>query len=1172
MIQCFNLDTRRDILTASADLNDAGDVIPLIAFDAPDDLRAATTLSLIAMGEARASAADFGWQTGAALASEIEMQPGGRATLAVNRIWLSERVAVLRTLAGADGQARVDLPFSTVLATPRSPRASGKRILRVSVAASAGKPTARVAPAKLDIDALQPAASDGIARIEIDVPTDIVFEENRTLIVDVSCAGFAAEMLDIVQEPGLSQRIAIREAPSPTAGAVRRLVTIEDPVDMAGQLIRLEARLQRAALLAAVDKLLADGQGTPAPLRVTTRIAGWGDGASSDPESPDRRWVLQFPLLHVPVLQASAGNVLASIGDAAISAVLDAAEGVGPKAADLPPIRMEIDPDDMENPVRFDGLKVALLRWPIGRAGSIEITSEASIGDETIKEPPVVLTPSIDRKQGLTRQAQSLLPFRTLQNRLAELTRARQISSATTGVSLRIRFAFGGAAFLAAEAPAEIRRCTHRLPICIDLGASATSVWAGQPHAPGEAFDLRPLAIGSWLSANIDAEHEEALSLDGEAAILIPSHVSLDPLNHLRSDHAPQTLPHFAMIGPDREAARSRMRYYRRRYDVSVPAPPPIARSRSSTRRITGIKRALATGQLSLTLPDPVNRLDAADGKLTQTTVLDVAPLAADIIDEIIDLYVMRLGQERGHTDMVDPPPVAPRIVITCPSGIGNEIIGRYGLVLDILRKRFERLFPGSSRFQDTASVLPEAIAAARYAAELLKPQLAQEREPVMLITLDLGGSTSDVALAEISAIAGRVDRFRPLTDFGLPIGGQAIDEALKTIIGHHADAFATSRSGWTVAANAASVARAAASQESDAIPLQQWLSSALQRGKSELAEALSIAAHREGSSYAWARDDSGPALRLVMAQEGDDGWRGVLRPLGDPKLPETAGADGAAWSLVGDAGARRLELRLSRTAVEDVRTPGVKRLQAVTDALGRTLQRMARAAVPRSRTRPRVMVVPTGRAALWPPLFETLAAEAAAGRDDFPFARPLDPATMKKAVVAGAALLSGSDGAAALLPAVPCPIGVAVTGVHLAEDADGTLRTGSVAERVYYLTFAMADGDRTFASEDADNPSLAARVNLGQRFQFVRAVPGLDPMGKMLSGLRDVLGHADPLLPLEGDVTVDAKTERLDRFGVCEMTSQSEGQGRRKVTIAARDRNWEAAWIIEGDRVSRLY
>ncbi len=79
----------------------------------------------------------------------------------------------------------------------------------------------------------------------------------------------------------------------------------------------------------------------------------------------------------------------------------------------------------------------------------------------------------------------------------------------------------------------------------------------------------------------------------------------------------------------------------------------------------------------------------------------------------------------------------------------------------------------------------------------------------------------------------------------------------------------------------------------------------------------------------------------------------------------------------------------------------------------------------------------------------------------------------MKKAVVAGAALLSGGE-AAALVPATPCPVGIAVTGVHLVEGRDGALRTGAVAERVYYATFGMSDGDRTFAAEDAEAPSLA--------------------------------------------------------------------------------------------------
>ncbi len=47
-----------------------------------------------------------------------------------------------------------------------------------------------------------------------------------------------------------------------------------------------------------------------------------------------------------------------------------------------------------------------------------------------------------------------------------------------------------------------------------------------------------------------------------------------------------------------------------RRYDVSVPAPPPVMRSRAATRRITALKHALATGQPTIGLSEPVNRYD----------------------------------------------------------------------------------------------------------------------------------------------------------------------------------------------------------------------------------------------------------------------------------------------------------------------------------------------------------------------------------------------------------------------------------------------------------------------------------------------------------------------------------------------------------------------------------
>ncbi len=73
-----------------------------------------------------------------------------------------------------------------------------------------------------------------------------------------------------------------------------------------------------------------------------------------------------------------------------------------------------------------------------------------------------------------------------------------------------------------------------------------------------------------------------------------------------------------------------------------------------------------------------MNRYDAATAKVTAVTAVEVAPLVADVLDELMDLYVMRLGQAEGGGDMADPPPVAPRVVVTCPSGIDGEVQARY--------------------------------------------------------------------------------------------------------------------------------------------------------------------------------------------------------------------------------------------------------------------------------------------------------------------------------------------------------------------------------------------------------------------------------------------------------------------------------------------------------------
>ncbi len=933
---------------------------------------------------------------------------------------------------------------------------------------------------------------------------------------------------------------------------------------MAGQRLSLPVMLTRETLLGQIDRLLAEARGRAPTLRLNARVMGWGESAPAA-DRPDRRFLLTPPAVQATIESRDDQPILIALGDQTHAAQFDGeCETVAGSA-----LCVEADPESASAAARHDGLRLAILRWPLGRAQAIEIAAEAVIEGAVVREPTLSLTPGIERDQGLSRKGQTLLPLGAVTARLAEIVRTGR-SPFAGEASLTVVISSGGRRLLAVGMPIEVKRAVRRMPVCIDLGASAISIWAGPPRAAHEAFDLRPLPIGFWLASNVDPAHEEAGTLDGDAAVLIPSHVSLDPANSLRSDHAPHSLRSAEQIGPGRQAAAARMAQLGRRYDVSVPAPPPLMRSRAATRRITALKHALATGQPTIGLSEPVNRYDAATGRITSVTAVEVAPLVADVLDELIDLYVMRLGPTDGGGDAADPPPVAPRVVVTCPSGIDGEVQARYAAALGLFARRLDRLFPGASAFQDAALPLPEAIAAARYAAQVLASELAGAAgEPVYLMTLDLGASTSDVAVARVGVQAGRLQSFEPVTTFGLPAGGDSIDKAIVSIIAPLIDSLlAEGRHGWTPGFDAADLGRALGSDESSCVGAQQWLRSALRQGKAALAEA--VLAHCGDQPYVWARDD-GPSLDILLAETDSDGhWRGLCRPSADPAGDVPLGDHARVVLAATEGGANRLVLRLGRPALEEAGEASA-RLAAIVAALGVHLQRMGRAAVPTGARRPRIVIVPTGRAALWPPLFEALAGEAERGRDGFPLARPMTPVMMKKAVVAGAALLSSQSAGQPPVVEARCPLGIAVAGTHLAEGPGGLLRTGTVAERVLYLSFDLAGRDRTFAAEDGEAESLAARADLGRRFQFVRAAPGLDPRGQMLADLRPALGHHDPVLPLEGDAAVDAQAERIDRFGICEVESRATGPDSRRVTITARDREWQGVWSIEGSRVSRL-
>ncbi len=1154
----LNLDTRRDAFGLTVDLNEADALIPLVVFDAPDELRQPARLSLVSL-EARTSHRAAGWSNGVSLSEEITLEPRGQATLAISRDWLAERVALMRVQGAAE--ALVELPFSTILHLPRAPKASIRRIGRISVTAGASRPAAGLAPASIDLDALSASGTDRIAGVMIEIPTDIVLEADPSLVIEAACPGFPPAGLNLEADEDMPPGVVIRRIVGDSPQFARYRVILERPDELAGQRLSLALTLGRETLLGEIDRLLAEGRGRAPVLRATVRIVGWGEGA----DRQEKRFLLTPPAVQTTIESRGEEPVLLALGGQTHAARLDGeAETVAG-----PALAVEADPEAPIDAARHDGLRLAVLRWPLGRLEGVEVVAEALIEGTVVREPVLTLTPGIDRERGQSRQAQALLPLRATMARLSEIVRTGR-SPRAGDASVTVSLSSGGRRLLAVTMPIEVKRAVRRMPVCIDLGASAISVWAGPPRAAHESFDLRPLPIGSWLAANVDPSHEEAGTLDGEAAVLIPSHISLDPANSLRSDHAPHSLRSADQIGPGRQAAAARMAQLGRRYDVSVPAPPPVMRSRAATRRITALKHALATGQPTIGLGEPVNRFDAGTGKVAAVTAVEVAPLVADVLDELMDLYVMRLGQPEGGGDTADPPPVAPRVVVTCPSGIDGEVQARYAAALGLFARRLDRLFPGASACPDAALPLPEAIAAARYAAQMLASELtAATGEPVYLMTLDLGASSSDVAVVRVGVQAGRLQSFEPVITFGLPAGGDAIDRAILAIVAPLVDRLlADGAHGWGAGFDAPDLGRALGSDEASCIGAQQWLRSALRQGKVALSEA--VLRQCGDGPYAWARED-GPTLDLLLAETDTDGsWRGLCVPSGEPAGDIALGDQVRVLLTTEEAGVRRLKLRMGRAALEQA-GEACARLSAIVTALGVHLQRMGRAAVPMGGRRPRIVVVPTGRAALWPPLFEALAAEAERGRDGFPLVRPMTPAMMKKAVVAGAALLSSQTAGGTPAVEARCPLGLAVAGTHLVEGPGGVLRTGAVAERVLYLSFDLAGRDRTFAAEDGEAESLAARADLGRRFQFVRAAPGLDPKGQMLADLRPALGHLDPVLPLEGDAVLDAQVERIDRFGICEVESRSTGADARRVTITARDRDWQAIFSIEGNRVSRL-
>ncbi|AMJ61799.1 hypothetical protein [Bosea sp. PAMC 26642] len=1176
-VACYNLDTRLPRFVATVALDRADALIDILAFDVPDDMARSATVSFVAHAAGLAAGTDIGWRQDKALVEALPAKAGDRLVLAIAQDAVMRAVAAFRAQGPSDGDAAVEIAFTTIVQTPQGARASPKRIIRVTVIAAASAPEWRIEAGEIDLDSVSSGKLMSLGQLAVTIPSDIVLEARRGLTIELGCARLDARALSLGIAAPADPSVSLRRYPDTGSGGCRHLLWLADAAALAGETVRLDVMVNRDAVLDFVDETAQADRNAALQLRLSARLSGWfaQDGAEPNPAGAAKPWRSPLEARSVPIRSHNEGDVALGIAGQDLTCPLGGETARFDLASGL---SAEVDPDDESGIVRCGAIAISVRRWPLTRTAPLTVEIVSRAGDLTIAEPPVPLALEIVRAGDFGRHGSATVPMTALSRALSDLVRGGGVDRLGLPVRVEVSFKAGddaGRAFAVAELALSYARRVHRLPICIDLGSSATSIWSGPPRPASRPIEIRQLALGAWLASHVDPEHDEAGTLESGASALIPSPVGLDSANHLRADHAPDTLPDLGLIGSDRAAAARRMQAFGRRYDVSVPAPPSQAFA-SGSRRVDGLKRALVSGETSLALTDAVHRLDAGSGRVVATNTVEVAPLFADVLDELVDLYVLRLGEDRLRLDDPAPAPVVPRILIGRPSGIGEEVAVRYGAALALFSQKLERLFPGASGFDDVVVTVPEAVAATRYVASLPETrQAVPDHGEALLVTLDIGGG-SDVALARLRREGERVTA-TTLATFGLPAGGDQIDAALSEVAATLIDKAMTGQEAhWQPSFLETSLIRARSLQDGAAVGAQIFLRRSVQAAKASLSARMLAKAEAAGEPYRWG---DGESFDLVLAELREDGEaRGLFVAQGQPILaisPYAAELESAGVRLALDgpdaAGTRRLVLRLTRQAIETGAGEASTRLCEIAAVLGGLLPRMARAAAPNPVKRPQLIVVPSGRAALWPPLFEAIASEATASHSAFPFARPFGPAAMKKAVIAGAAMI-GMEGERPGAVTYRNPLGIAAMAVRMRDLGAAGLRTEFAAERIHYLGYDIGSGDRVHAEHDETAPSLGARTDLGRRFQFVRTVPGLDPQGRALARLRPLLGGEDPLIVLEGEAVVDATREGLGSFGICAIASESLGPSQWKITVTAADEDWEGSWRIEHDRVSRLY
>jgi hypothetical protein len=428
--------------------------------------------------------------------------------------------------------------------------------------------------------------------------------------------------------------------------------------------------------------------------------------------------------------------------------------------------------------------------------------------------------------------------------------------------------------------------------------------------------------------------------------------------------------------------------------------------------------------------------------------------------------------------------------VITFPSGISRERRSIYRNA----GARFIEGFCGAADLEQeagTVTLVAEALAAARFGVQeyLSAGGVAAGDAARTFITLDIGAGTYDVTVIDTTVTATGPTKWSVKSHFGLAVGGHDLDGALgdriarilrraaqHTEIGSRfeflPDLPRTRSDLWRI-------------RDAEARSAGVTFLAELQAAKARLTEALRAS---EQPGYDWpSRSEGGIAFNMCVGIPGNDPAWPVRLASNAPTPP-----DGTSWSIPGanadlvferSASGASIRLKVWREEFADRGTPADDRLRDLTKLMGCELPRLAwiehqRKSAPDQSKAP-VWII-TGRAALWPPLFEAIAQSIAgfgphAGH--LARLRPFSPQEMKHAVVLGAVQLA-SEGWPDADYTVYNPIAVITYKLRTSISGDPS------ASRV------IADIVRL---HDTPEPRSQKIIETRDPFVVARILPGLD-------------------------------------------------------------------------------